>query len=82
VVVGSLRNLLLVLAMALLPAANDPPAQPIDEITSQKAIFDAVKAAVDRKDYKALSAMEAEFRRTRSRTISGAWNLSISTGGC
>ena len=50
--------------MALLPAANDPPPQPIDEITSQQPIMDTIKAAVDRKDYKALSAMETEFRRT------------------
>lgn len=77
VVSGTLRNIWLVMAMALLPAATDITPTPIDEIADQKPILDAVDAAVAGEDYRALSATEAEFRKTRSRTVSGAWKLSI-----
>ena len=47
------------------------------EAAEQKPIIDAVKAAIDRRDYAALNAMETEFRKTRSRTSSGIWKLSV-----
>ena len=47
------------------------------EAAEQKPVIDAVKAAIDRRDYAALNAMETEFRKTRSRTSSGIWKLSV-----
>ena len=47
------------------------------ELIDRKIIADGVKAAIDRKDYDALNAMASKFRRSRSRTDSGLWHLSI-----
>jgi hypothetical protein len=82
----SLPTMLLVMAMFLWPAATTeaalPPisaatAAPTDEVAEQKPIVEAVKAAIDRRDYRALNLMENEFRRTRSRTSSGIWKLAV-----
>lgn len=83
--VGALRTLLLVLATAFSPAASPAPSLPSpgagppasDEIADQKGIIDAVRAAIDRRDYAALNRMETEFRTTRARTVSGIWKLSV-----
>src|SRR5688572_3228652 len=75
--VWKLRKFLLLIAIVLLPAANGPAQPPTDEITEQKVIIDAVKAAIDRNDYNALNKMAIEFRQTRSRTSSGIWKLSV-----
>jgi hypothetical protein len=50
-------------------------ARTTDELAERVAIFDQVKAAVERKDYRALNAMAAEFRERRARTPSGTWKL-------
>jgi hypothetical protein len=47
------------------------------EAAEQEPIIDAVKTAIDRHDYNALNRMETEFRKTRSRTGSGIWRLSV-----
>lgn len=47
------------------------------EAAEQRPIIDGVKAAIVRQDYAGLNAMETEFRRTRSRTSSGIWKLSV-----
>lgn len=82
----SLPTILLVLAMSLQPAAiaevAPPPisaaaSSPTDEAAEQKPIFEAVRAAIDGRDYSALNSMEHEFRRTRARTSSGIWKLSV-----
>jgi hypothetical protein len=75
-VIGPQRIFLLVIAM-LMPSVAYSQAAPMDETADQKVIIDAVKVAVDRHDYRALDKMENEFRRTRSRTISGVWKLSL-----
>ena len=87
IMIMSLPTILLVMAMSLLqPAAVTeaaiPPisaaaAAPTDEAGEQKPIVDAVKAAIDRRNYQALNRMENEFRRTRARTSSGIWKLAV-----
>ncbi|MFL6756900.1 MAG: hypothetical protein ACJ8EG_04935, partial [Sphingomicrobium sp.] len=85
IVISSLSTLLLVIAISLQPAAtSDAAALPIvaassytDEVAEQKPIVEAVKAAIDRSDYRALNRLETEFRLTRSRTSSGIWKLSL-----
>jgi hypothetical protein len=47
------------------------------EAAEQQPIIDAVKTAIGRHDYAALNAMETEYRKTRSRTSSGIWKLSL-----
>jgi len=57
---------------------GQPGARPLaGEAAEQRPIIDAVKAAIARRDYAALNAMESEFRTTRSRTSSGIWKLSV-----
>src|SRR5438874_12048006 len=77
VLLGRLRKLCMVVAITLLPAANDVARPPMDELADQKVIIDAVRAAIDAKNYRSLSAMEVEFRKTRARTVSGIWKLSL-----
>lgn len=50
---------------------------PADEIAEQDVVNNAVKSAVARNDYDALSTMANQLRRDRSRTGSGVWKLSI-----
>ena len=72
-----LRTFLLAMAMAFLPAPAAMASPPGDEIAEHKIVIDAVKTAIERNDYDALNNMETEFRRTRARTTSGIWKLSI-----
>lgn len=51
--------------------------EPADEIAEQNVVNDAVKSAVGRNDFGALSQMADHFRRNRTRTVSGVWKLSI-----
>ena len=86
------RTLLLAIAMFLssvaCSAAPSPGEAGIDadtsaapplagELAEERPIIDAIKIAIDRRDYSALNAMETEFRKSRSRTGSGIWKLSV-----
>jgi hypothetical protein len=86
IVISSLSTLMLVIAMSFQPAATTDAAplpivaaasSPTDEVAEQKPIVEAVKAAIDRSDYRALNRLETEFRLTRSSTSSGIWKLSL-----
>ena len=81
----SLSAIMLIATVSIqLPATAEeiapPPISspsPTDEAADQNPIFDAVRVAIDRRDYQALNRMENEFRRTRVRTSSGIWKLSV-----
>lgn len=86
IMILSLPIIMLVTASFFRPVATDEAALPpipaaasasTDELAEQKLIMDAVTAAIDSRDYRALNRMETEFRRTRSRTSSGIWKLSL-----
>lgn len=51
--------------------------EPADEIAERDVINDAVKSAIGRNDFDALSQMADRFRRSRARTASGVWKLSV-----
>ena len=60
------------------PAPIDTAASvPTNEAAEQKPIFDAVRSSIERRDYQALNRLAGEFRKTRARTSSGIWKLSV-----
>jgi hypothetical protein len=70
-----IAGLLLTLATAC-AARGEVEARTTNELAERVAVFDAVKTALDRKDYKALNAMAKGYRERRARTPSGTWKLS------